>query len=135
MRPISLRSVIEDLELSPIKRVLHFDPKFAIPEIDDASLYPYRKLTYHIPGVGYIFHFVSNKAINSRLNGPDDLFGQMQATDLGLRRYPLQQSVGKWRPNPLLAYSNLASIVAGTLTCHFAVNYVYCPHFAQYETA
>ncbi|KAG2415898.1 hypothetical protein HFD88_007090 [Aspergillus terreus] len=106
MRPISLRSVIEDLELSPIKRVLHFDPKFAIPDIDDASLYPYRKLTYHIPGVGYIVHFVSNKAINSRLNGPDDLFGQMQATDLGLRRYPLQQSV-----------------VAGTLTCHFAVNY------------
>ncbi|KAL4892187.1 2OG-Fe(II) oxygenase superfamily-domain-containing protein [Aspergillus ambiguus] len=90
--PISLRYVIEELELSPIKRILNFDPKFAFPEIDDASLYPYRKMTYNIPGVGYVIHFVSNRAINSRANGPDDLFHQMQATDLGLRRYPLQQS-------------------------------------------
>ncbi|RAL02207.1 uncharacterized protein BO80DRAFT_463876 [Aspergillus ibericus CBS 121593] len=106
MRPISLRSVIDDLEISPIKRALGFDPKFMVPEIDDRTLHPYRKLTYRIPGVGNITHLVSNRAINTRPNGPDDLFEQLQGADLGLRRYPLQQSV-----------------VAGTLTAHFAVNY------------
>ena len=94
MHPVSLRSVIDDFELGPIKRCLFFDPKFARPEIDDQSLYPYRKLTYRIPRVGSITHFVSNRYINSRENGPNDLFRQLQLTDLGLRRYPLQQSVG-----------------------------------------
>ncbi|PWY91529.1 hypothetical protein BO94DRAFT_573950 [Aspergillus sclerotioniger CBS 115572] len=106
MRPVSLRSVIEELEMSPIKRALSFDPKFMVPEIDDRTLYPYRKLTYEIPGVGSITHLVSNRAINTRPNGPDDLFKQLQVADLGLRRYPLERSV-----------------VGGTLTAHFAVNY------------
>ena len=95
MRPISLRSVIEDLEMSPIKRALSFDPKFMVPEIDDRTLHPYRKLTYMIPEVGSITHLVSNRAINTRPNGPDDLFKQLQGADLGLRRYPLQKSVGE----------------------------------------
>lgn len=95
IQPVSLRSVIDDFELGPIKRTLFFDPKFTIPEIDDLSLHPYRKLTYRIKGVGTVTHFVSNKAINSRANGPNDLFQQLQISDLGLRRYPLQQSVGK----------------------------------------
>ncbi|PYH92964.1 hypothetical protein BO71DRAFT_400122 [Aspergillus ellipticus CBS 707.79] len=106
IRPISLRSVIKDLEISPIKRALNFDPKFMVPEIDDRSLYPYRKLVYKIPGVGNITHLVSSQSINTRTNGPDDLFKQLQLVDLGLQRYPLQQSV-----------------VVGTLTAHFAVNY------------
>ncbi|ODM15422.1 hypothetical protein SI65_09025 [Aspergillus cristatus] len=106
IQPVSLRSVIDDFELSPIKRTLFFDPKFTIPEIDDSSLHPYRKLIYRIPGVGSLTHFASNKAINSRENGPNDLFRQLQISDLGLRRYPLQQSV-----------------VPGTLTAHFAVNF------------
>ncbi|PWY80494.1 hypothetical protein BO70DRAFT_406448 [Aspergillus heteromorphus CBS 117.55] len=106
MQPVSLRSVIEDLELSPIKRALNFSPKFMTPEIDDRSLHPYRKLVYIIPGVGSITHLVSCKSINTRIGGPDDLFKQLQLADLGLQRYPLQQSV-----------------VAGTLTAHFAVNY------------
>lgn len=95
MYPVSLRSVIDDFELGPIKRALYFDPKFARPGVDDLSLYPFRNLTYRIPGVGSITHFVSNKAINGRENGPNDLFKQLQLTDLGLRRYPLQQSVGE----------------------------------------
>ncbi|THC94759.1 hypothetical protein EYZ11_005751 [Aspergillus tanneri] len=82
MHPITLRSVIDEFELSPIKRNMFFDPKFMIPEVDDQS------------------------TINSVSNGPNDLFEQLQVRDLGLRRYPLQQSV-----------------VAGTLTAHFAVNY------------
>lgn len=96
MHPASLRSIVDDFELGPIKRALYFDSKFARPEVDDRSLYPFRKLTYRIKGVGAITHFVSNKAVNSRENGPNDLFKQLQSTDLGLRRYPLQQSVGKW---------------------------------------
>lgn len=94
IKPVSLRSVIDEFELSPIKRTVFFDPKFMTPEIDDSSLHPYRKLTYRLPGVGSVTHFVSNMAINSRANGPNDLFQQLQASDLGLRRYPLQQSVG-----------------------------------------
>lgn len=94
IKPISLRTVIDDFELGPIKRTLLFDRKFAVPEIDDRSLHPYRKLTYRIPGSGWITHFVSNKNINSRANGPNDLFKRFQVSDLGLRRYPLQQSVG-----------------------------------------
>ncbi|KAF7587954.1 hypothetical protein BBP40_006493 [Aspergillus hancockii] len=104
---ISLRAVIDEFELSPIKRSLFFDPKFMTPKVDDTSLFPYRKLTYGIPGVGVITHLVSNRTINSRVTGPNDMFRDLQAADLGLRRFPLQQSV-----------------VAGTLTAHFAVNYV-----------
>ena len=96
MHPASLRSVIDDFELGPIKRALYFDARFARPDIDDQSFYPFRKLTYRIRGVGSITHFVSNRSINSRVNGPDDLFRQLQSTDLGLRRYPLQQCVGRW---------------------------------------
>ncbi|GKZ58573.1 hypothetical protein AnigIFM49718_004398 [Aspergillus niger] len=106
IRPIALRWVIDDMETSPIKRALSWDAKFMVPEIDDVSLYPYRKLTYTIPGVGSIMHLVANREINSRYNGPDELFGQLQCEELGLRRYPLAQSM-----------------VAGTLTAHFAVNY------------
>ncbi|GFF64652.1 hypothetical protein IFM60648_01339 [Aspergillus lentulus] len=106
VQPVSLRSVIDDFGLGPNKRACHFDPKFAVPDIDDETLFPYRKLTYRIPGVGSITHFVANRIINSRSGGPNDLFRQLQVADFGLRRYPLQQSV-----------------VAGTLTAHFAVNY------------
>ena len=95
LKPTSLRSVVDDFELGPIKRTLFFDPKFAVPEIDDRSLFPYRKLTYRMLGSGVITHFVSNRAINSRVDGPNDLFHQLQVSDLGLRRYPLQQSVGE----------------------------------------
>lgn len=95
MQPVSLRSVIDDFGLGPNRRACHFDPRYAIPEIDDQTILPYRKLTYKIPGVGCITHFVSTRTINSRSNGPNDLFRQLQVADFGLRRYPLQQSVGK----------------------------------------
>ncbi|OJJ48222.1 hypothetical protein ASPZODRAFT_140536 [Penicilliopsis zonata CBS 506.65] len=111
MQPISLRAVVDEFELSPIKRALYFDTKYAVPLVDDHSVAPYRKLTYLLPGVGSITHFVANRAINRRTNGPDDLFRQLQLLDLGLRRYPLQQSV-----------------VPGTLTAHFAVNYQGMPY-------
>lgn len=103
MRPclISLRAVVDDFELAPIKRAFVFDSKFAVPEIDDQSVFPYRKLTYRIRS-GTITHFVSNRAINSRENGPDALFKNLQTADLGLRRYRLQQSVGEFPAKPLL---------------------------------
>lgn len=95
IKPMSLRSVVDDFELGPIKRTLFFDPRFAVPEVDDRSLCPYRKLTYRMDGAGTVTHFISNRAINGRANGPNDLFRQLQVSDLGLRRYPLQQSVGE----------------------------------------
>ncbi|KAI2740369.1 hypothetical protein DTO013E5_5410 [Penicillium roqueforti] len=106
MKPVSLRVVLDHFELAPIKRAIIFDRKFNTPEIDDKTFFPYRKLTYKLDGVGSITHFVSNKAINSRANGPDDLFINLQRDDLGLKRFQLQ-----------------SSLVAGTLTSHFAVNY------------
>ncbi|RAL16601.1 uncharacterized protein BO97DRAFT_420902 [Aspergillus homomorphus CBS 101889] len=108
--PLSVRSVIEEFEIHPAKRAIYFDPKLQLPHIDDRSLYPYRKLVYNLPGVGTLTHLVANRAINTRANGPDDLFRQLQSVDLGLQRYPLQQS-----------------IVRGTLTAHYAVNYG-CPY-------
>lgn len=106
MNPVSLRVVLDHFELAPIKRAILFDAKYSIPEVDDNSLFPYRKLTYNLEGVGSITHFVSNRTINSRKNGPDDLFINLQRGDLGLKRFRLQ-----------------SSLVAGTLTSHFAVNY------------
>ncbi|KAJ5317659.1 hypothetical protein PENANT_c004G03288 [Penicillium antarcticum] len=106
MNPVSLRVVLDHFELAPIKRAILFDRKFSLPDIDDSSMFPYRRLTYKIEGVGSITHYVSNRAINSRKNGPDDLFVNLQRDDLGLKRFRLQ-----------------SSLVAGTLTSHFAVNY------------
>ncbi|CAG7969934.1 unnamed protein product [Penicillium salamii] len=106
MTPISLCDVLDDFKLTPIKRAIPSDPKCIIPEIDDVSFFPYRKLTYKLGGVGSITHFVSNQEVNSRKNGPDDLFVRLQSEDLGLKRFRLK-----------------SSLVAGTLTSHFAVNF------------
>ncbi|KAJ5716441.1 hypothetical protein N7493_008352 [Penicillium malachiteum] len=73
---------------------------------EDLTSTPYCKVTYSIPGIGSVFHYASGPAINARPGGPNDLFGALQTDDLDLRRYTLQSSV-----------------VAGTLTAHFAVNY------------
>ncbi|KAL1851225.1 hypothetical protein Plec18170_006550 [Paecilomyces lecythidis] len=105
--PISLRSVSDDFELGPVQRAILADSKYALVNVDKASLAPYyTRVTYTLNGVGAITHFVANKAATARPGGPNDLFRQLQVVDVGLRRYPLQQSV-----------------VAGTLTSHFAVNY------------
>ncbi|KAJ6007612.1 hypothetical protein N7540_011588 [Penicillium herquei] len=72
----------------------------------DPTSTSYCKVTYSIPGIGSVFHYGSGPAINARPGGPNDLFGALQTDDVDLRRYPLQSSV-----------------VAGTLTAHFAVNY------------
>ncbi|KAB8237547.1 uncharacterized protein BDW43DRAFT_321906 [Aspergillus alliaceus] len=106
MHPVPLRSVIDSLEISPQKRALIPDKTVMTPHVDDVSLAPYRMLVYTLPGVGHITHLVSNRTINSRPDGPDIMFQQLQQVELGLRRFPLDQSV-----------------VDGTLTAHFAVNY------------
>ncbi|KAJ5124416.1 uncharacterized protein N7515_008241 [Penicillium bovifimosum] len=106
MNPISRQLLLDDSERPSIKREMVFNTKFMIPEIDDVSFSPYRRLTYKLDGVGFITHFVANEEINSRPNGPDDLFIDLQREDLGLKHFPLS-----------------SSLVAGTLTAHFAVNH------------
>ncbi|KAL4922811.1 hypothetical protein BDW62DRAFT_3143 [Aspergillus aurantiobrunneus] len=108
IHPVPLWAATDSFESSPIKRGLYFDPKTTIvmPEIDDHSFAPYRVVKYDLGEPGFIMHFVSNRAINSRPNGPDDLFQQLQLEELGLRRHPMGQAV-----------------VPGTLTAQFAVNY------------
>ncbi|KAL2871015.1 uncharacterized protein BJX67DRAFT_377626 [Aspergillus lucknowensis] len=112
MHPLSIRAVIDDFELAPIKRAIVFDPsdkekgQLITPQIEDRSFSPYRKFTYTLPGAGTVTQFVSNRQINSRPDGPDDIFQQLQEVDLGLRRYPLS-----------------AAKVGGTLNAQFAVNY------------
>lgn len=96
MAPISLRSVSDDFELGPVQRAILADSKYALVNVDKASLAPYyTRVTYTLNGVGAITHFVANKAATARPGGPNDLFRQLQVVDVGLRRYPLQQSVGK----------------------------------------
>ncbi|OXV11533.1 hypothetical protein Egran_00707, partial [Elaphomyces granulatus] len=102
--PVSLRSVVHDLELGAIKRASVPSSTCLQPVVEFSRTY--LKHTYHIEGVGSVTHFLASRDVLGRPNGPNDLFEQLQTTDLGLRRYPLQQSV-----------------VAGTLTAHFAVNY------------
>ncbi|KKY13057.1 putative oxoglutarate iron-dependent oxygenase [Diplodia seriata] len=68
----------------------------------------YRINYFTIPGVdGYIAHFIANKTINEEAGGPDDMWTELQAEDLGLRRRPLGSS----------------TLRGPTLTQHFAVNY------------
>lgn len=91
MRPIALGSVIGTAARSPIPTGL------SVPmTTDQSSACPYEIRTYTMPnGVGSITHFVGNDISNGIPNGPDDMFEQMQLGDFGLRRYPLQQSVGE----------------------------------------
>ncbi|KAL1614070.1 hypothetical protein SLS54_010066 [Diplodia seriata] len=68
----------------------------------------YRINYFTIPGVdGFIAHFIANKTINEEAGGPDDMWTELQAEDLGLRRRPLGSS----------------TLRGPTLTQHFAVNY------------
>ncbi|KAL3483075.1 2OG-Fe(II) oxygenase superfamily-domain-containing protein [Aspergillus germanicus] len=111
MQTISLRAVIDDYEVAPIRRAIVFDPgpketALIEPEIDDVYSHPYRRLVFDLPGAGTVTHFVTNREINAKTNGPNDLFIQLQQANLGLRRYPLSQAV-----------------VNGTLNTQFAVNY------------
>lgn len=56
----------------------------------------YRINTYTILGCGTITHFQPNVFANQRRNGPDDLFVQLQETDVGLKRFPLSNSLGTY---------------------------------------
>ncbi|KAL2854516.1 2OG-Fe(II) oxygenase superfamily-domain-containing protein [Aspergillus pseudoustus] len=109
MHPLSLRAVIDDYEVAAIRRAIVFDPDkepdIIVPSFDDASSLPYRRLIYTLPGAGTVTQFVSNRFINRRAHGPDDLFIQLQDTNLGLQRYPINQTMD------------------GTLNSQFAVNY------------
>ncbi|KAL5339399.1 hypothetical protein BJX70DRAFT_397849 [Aspergillus crustosus] len=112
MHSVSLRSVIDDVALGPIKQVLPIDARFhpnvLQMTIDDTSFYPYRKITYHLGDVGSVIHFVANGVINSRPGGPNDLFNELQndALKLKLQRYELDQAV-----------------VKGTMNAQFAANF------------
>ena len=57
----------------------------------------YRKDVYHIPNIGTVTHYAAMGYVNHRRGGPNDMFQMLQTTEgLGLRRYPLKQSVGKF---------------------------------------
>lgn len=104
MAPISLRSVSDDFELGPIQRAVLTESKYALVDVDKRIYAPYyTRVTYTLNGIGTITHFVANKAATGRPGGPNDLFRQLQLADLGLRRYPLQQSVGQYTLYQLLS--------------------------------
>lgn len=90
----SLRSVLTDLEIGAIQRAIRLDPKGIIPVREVSRTY--QKFTYHIPNIGTVTHFSANREVLNRPNGPNDLFRDLQLVNLGLRRYPLKQSVGKY---------------------------------------
>lgn len=80
----------EDIQASIGKAALELTA-----HIDESCVAPYRKITYKIPRVGTVTHFVSNTSINQREGGPDELFHKLQVIDIGLKRFPLEQSVGR----------------------------------------
>ncbi|KAE8153545.1 hypothetical protein BDV25DRAFT_168756 [Aspergillus avenaceus] len=93
-------------EVQGQSRSLHSKRGLIQPEVDTSSTSVYRKRTYTLPNVGTVTHFIACEEVNGRPNGADDIFMQLQQRDLGLKRFELLQSV-----------------VPGTLTAHFAVNY------------
>ena len=95
MPPVSLRSVVPDLEIGAIKRTVHnlIPPHQIRPDVQFSRAYV--KLTYHIERAGSVTHFMANRDALSRPNGPNDLFAQLQAADLGLRRHHLKNSMGE----------------------------------------
>lgn len=95
MRPVSLRSVVSDFEIGAIQRAVFVNSKLIQPKRDFSG--PYAKYTYELKDIGTVTHFVANREVLSQPNGPNDLFEQLQLVDLGLRRYPLQQSVGEYQ--------------------------------------
>lgn len=91
MRPVPLESVVGDATRTPLRAA----PGVRVT-IESSSDCPYEIRKYTLPnGVGSITHFIATAASNSRPNGPNDMFQQMQLGEFGLRRYQLQQSVGK----------------------------------------
>ena len=52
----------------------------------------YRIHTFTIPGCGTITHFMANQTINTRADGPDDMFVALQKAPLGLKRFPLSNA-------------------------------------------
>ncbi|KAJ5673085.1 hypothetical protein N7507_002212 [Penicillium longicatenatum] len=102
LRPVSIGEVVGSHRAIPTKSA----NKAAGREVDLISHLPYHKHRYAIPGVGSVTHFLANACINARQGGPNDLFDSLQQEPLGLRRFPLDNTV-----------------VTGMLTSHFAVNY------------
>lgn len=90
MVPLALDQVIEP----DIKRKTRSNLNLLRAQIDDHSLAPYIEHTYTLPRVGSITHFVANDTINSKPNGPNDMFVNLQRAKLGLKRYPLSQAMG-----------------------------------------
>jgi hypothetical protein len=91
MREISLESVLDVVKPYTSKKI----EGELEPVVDTDSLKPFEVRTYQLPGVGSITHFVSNASINGRMDGPDDMFSQLQRLDLGLKRYPLGSTQGE----------------------------------------
>ncbi|KAK8230812.1 hypothetical protein HDK90DRAFT_332907 [Phyllosticta capitalensis] len=68
----------------------------------------YRIHYYTIPGIkGFIAHLIANGTVLEEQDGPDDMWTELQKTEIGLRRRPLQNSILR---GPML-------------TQHFSVNY------------
>jgi hypothetical protein len=122
---ISLRSVISDFEIGSTKRAIRIDEDQLIqPQVKFTR--EYQKFIYEIAEVGTVVHYSANRPVLGQPNGPTELFEHLQHADLGLRRYPLKQSMGKLFLTSILEVllALLTKSVEGTLTAHFAVNFV-----------
>ncbi|KAF2271531.1 uncharacterized protein EI97DRAFT_437781 [Westerdykella ornata] len=71
-------------------------------------LHGYRINVFTIPGInGFVAHLIANKPVVEEQGGPNDMFEELQQTDIGLRRRPLGGGLSKGE----------------AFTRHFAVNY------------
>ncbi|EAS30635.2 uncharacterized protein CIMG_11674 [Coccidioides immitis RS] len=102
---VDLRSIISDFEMGATgHRYLVGNELVCRSRVQYLKNY---RLDMFDLGMGNIMtHFAANTTINKREGGPNDLFRKLCTEDIGLKRHKLQ-----------------ASVVQGTLTSHFAVNF------------
>jgi hypothetical protein len=77
----------------------HAIPNYEVdPAIAKSTTYleNYRKDIFVLSPGNVIGLFAANETINCRMNGPNDMFIQMQEADLGLERYGLQTKIRKF---------------------------------------
>ena len=63
--------------------------------VESRPLGNYRITTVTIPGCGVVAHIQPNRRVLGRTKGPHDMFRELQTLDIGLKRHPLANSLGK----------------------------------------
>lgn len=94
---MSPRAVFDDHEIEYTGHALLKDTclSYVIPR-EHELIGDWRVNTFDLVPGNLVTHFCSNSIINKKPSGPDQLFRDLQRTDIGLQRYALATSGCKW---------------------------------------